>query len=355
MTERKRICAVMEHHQYLADSDPIYRTNRREIETFNSKARLAPRTTLIKIPVVVHVIYHTKKQNVSTDQIKSQIKALNRDFRFQNEDKGNIPSVFKGFAVDTLIEFELATQDPIGRPTTGITRTFSDIRKFPYDPNDKKATRKLDKLIKTSEHGKTAWPRDDYLNMWVCAISNSLLGYAQFPGGSAATDGVVINHTAFGTEGTARAPFNMGRTAVHEVGHWLNLLHIWGDDGGACSLSDNIHDTPNQAGPNVAKPNFPTLSCNNAPNGDMFMNYMDYVDDDSMIMFTKGQLTRMNAVLAGARKSLLKSEGLNSIPTTLVALDEKLLDLESAKSTPIQESGDPIGMIFDGVTWVKAE
>jgi hypothetical protein len=130
------------------------------------------------------------------------------------------------------------------------------------------------------------------------------LGYAQFPGGPKATDGVVILNTAFGTEGTATAPFNLGRTVTHEVGHWLNLRHIWGDTLD-CSGGDRVADTPNCAGPNFGQPKFPTVSCGNAPHGDMFMNYMDYVDDAAMFMFTAGQVSRMSACLAGPRKSLV--------------------------------------------------
>ena len=152
--------------------------------------------------------------------------------------------------------------------------------------------------------GSIAWPSDAYLNIWVCTLGAGLLGYAQFPGGRKATDGVVILNTAFGTEGTAAAPFNLGRTLTHEVGHWLNLRHIWGDTLD-CSGGDRVADTPNCEGPNTGKPAFPKLSCTNGPNGDMFMNYMDYVDDDAMFMFTAGQVARMSACLAGPRKSFL--------------------------------------------------
>jgi hypothetical protein len=140
------------------------------------------------------------------------------------------------------------------------------------------------------------------------------LGYAQFPGGPADTDGVVIAYTAFGDTGTAAPPFDKGRTATHEIGHWLNLRHIWGDDcpsSNQCSGSDFVADTPNQECMNYSCPDFPHVSCNNDPNGDMFMNYMDYVDDPCMIMFTKGQSARMDAALAGPRSTILKSDGLD--------------------------------------------
>jgi len=153
----------------------------------------------------------------------------------------------------------------------------------------------------------------------VCDISGGTLGYAQFPGGSASTDGVVCDYQYFGTNGTATAPFNKGRTATHEVGHWLNLRHIWGDDGTGCTGSDQVTDTPNAAGPNYGCPAFPTVTCSNGPNGDMFMNYMDYTDDACMFMFSSGQVSRMQALFAtgGARASLLTSNGC-STPTPVL-------------------------------------
>jgi hypothetical protein len=138
----------------------------------------------------------------------------------------------------------------------------------------------------------------------VCTLSGGLLGYAQFPGGPAATDGVVVRNTAFGTTGTAAPPFNGGRTATHEVGHYLNLRHIWGDTPD-CSGSDFVDDTPNAEDANEGKPTFPRISCDNGPNGDMFMNYMDYTDDDSMFMFTPGQVARMHVTLNGVRSALV--------------------------------------------------
>ena len=144
-----------------------------------------------------------------------------------------------------------------------------------------------------------------YLNIWVCQLGGGVLGYAQFPGGDPATDGVVITTTAFGRGGTAQAPFDLGRTTTHEVGDYLNLFHIWGNSIlPNCTDSDSVTDTPNQFGPNTGKPTFPSASCGNTPHGDMFMNYMDYVDDDTMVMFTKEQVMRMHAALEFSRSRL---------------------------------------------------
>ncbi|MFM8488944.1 MAG: zinc metalloprotease, partial [Bacteroidota bacterium] len=182
----------------------------------------------------------------------------------------------------------MAQQDPSGNPTNGIVRVQTTVNGFSTNDNVKFS----------SSGGSNIWNRDRYLNIWVCNLSSGLLGYAQFPGGPANTDGVVIDYQAFGTNGTAQAPFNLGRTATHEVGHWLNCYHIWGDDGTACTGTDQVSDTPNQADENYGCPVFPVISCNNGPNGDMFMNYMDYVDDGCMNMFSLGQSTRMAALFA---------------------------------------------------------
>jgi hypothetical protein len=351
--DQTRQCATMPHHYYLAETDERYQINRREIETFSVPARLVPRTAVIRIPVVVHVLYNSDAENISQSQIDSQIEALNRDYRLQNADQANVPEPFREFVTDTLIEFALAVRDPQGQATTGITRTYTSMQGFPFNPRDRRATQKLDNWIKHEEFGKPAWPRDSYLNLWVCTLQGDLLGYAQFPGGAASTDGVVINNTAFGSNGIARAPFNLGRTAVHEVGHWLNLLHIWGDDGQGCRASDNVRDTPNQAGSNGGKPRFPKISCNNGPDGDMFMNYMDYVHDDTMVMFTKGQLERMNAALAGPRALLAQSQGLMPITTEPVALLGDVRRTEAAIMAMGAEHGDRIEQVFDGVSWVS--
>src|SRR2546421_1565185 len=248
---------------------------------------------LITIPVVVHVVYKTDAENISDAQVASQIDALNRDYRLQNDDKSAIPGVWQGLATDVNVEFALATKDPAGKKSTGITRTKTTRDSFGTG----------DSVKMKAGGGHPAWPRARYLNLWTCNLRDGLLGDAQFPGGPAKTDGVVILYTAFGTTGAVQSPFNLGRTATHEVGHWLNLRHVWGDRSD-CGGTDFVTDTPNAQLPNYGKPKFPHITCNNGPNGDMFMNYMDYVDDASMTMFTAGQVARMNATLAGPRKTI---------------------------------------------------
>lgn len=298
-------CGSMEHLQMLIDNDPAVVEAREDIERFTenfiTNGGAENSRAVITIPVVVHVLYNTTAQNISDAQIQSQINVLNADFRKLNTDWSSTPSVFQGLVADAEIQFCLAQRDPNGAATTGIIR--KSTTKTSFSTNDG--------IKYSSSGGDNAWPSSSYLNIWVGNISGGILGYAQFPGGASATDGVVINYTAFGNTGTAAAPYNLGRTATHEVGHWLNLYHIWGDDGTGCTGSDNVGDTPNQADENYGCPSFPSVSCSNGPNGDMWMNYMDYTDDRCMYMFTAGQKARMQALFAsgGSRYSLLSSLG----------------------------------------------
>jgi Pregnancy-associated plasma protein-A len=299
-THRGRMCGTMQQHFYLLETVPSFRTNQIQLEgacKVAQRTTRALRTEPYVINVVVHVVHNPSvpSEKISAAQVKSQIAVLNRDFRAKNPDKSKVPTVFSGLVADSMIEFKLATKDPSGNATTGITYTETSETSF-SDRNDP--------VKSAASGGADAWNPKKYLNMWVATLEGGLLGYAQFPGGPEATDGVVILNTAFGTTGTAAAPFNLGRTATHEIGHYLNLRHIWGDDGD-CSLSDLVADTPNCETANTGKPVFPKVSCGNGPNGDMFMNYMDYTDDDTMYMFTPGQVSRMVTTLEGPRKTLV--------------------------------------------------
>ncbi|WP_308700737.1 M43 family zinc metalloprotease [Pseudoduganella rivuli] len=305
-----RRCATMDVHRRLLSTNPDYARARDEIEIhaqrYEAGLQSSQRTGVTRIPVVVHVVWNTVAQNISDAQIASQIDVLNRDFRRTNPDVSTTPAPFLPLATDARIEFFLATSDPNGAPTSGIERRQTTVASFSDN----------DAVKSTASGGLNAWPADQYLNIWVCQLGGGLLGYAQFPGGPAATDGVVILQSAFGTNGTAAAPFNLGRTATHEIGHWLNLNHIWGDDGTGCSGTDNVSDTPNQGGFNTGTPSFPHVSCSNGPNGDMFMNYMDYVDDRAMVMFTAGQVSRMQACLDGVRASIGLGAGATVRPSS---------------------------------------
>ncbi|CAN5877929.1 hypothetical protein BH11BAC7_BH11BAC7_15310 [soil metagenome] len=254
---------------------------------------------VLTVPVVVHVVYINAAQNISDQQIYSQIAVLNTDYRLLNADTINRPTAFDSLAADLEIEFCLATLDPNGNPTNGITRTSSAGGTFGafFNPltEDVKAT---------SSGGIDPWPADEYLNIWVCNLFPGLLGYAQFPGGAPATDGVAITYTAFGTMGTVTAPSTLGRTASHECGHYFGLYHIWGDDSDCTTGSDSIADTPNATGASASDCMVNRNSCSNEdpywgandPN-DMVQNYMDYSHDSCMNMFTRGQKARMMSFL----------------------------------------------------------
>jgi hypothetical protein len=276
----RRSCPSEEILQEQMKNDPEFRKRRAELETqtanFISKGGARLVNGVYEIPVVVNVLYRTSSQNVSSAQINSQITILNQDFGATNSDYNNVPSTFTNVrSGNTNIRFVL---DSVRRKST---------TKRSWSTNDD--------VKKTSRGGLDPLSPTTKMNMWVCNLSNGVLGYAQFPGGSSATDGVVILYTALGNTGAAAAPFNLGRTATHEVGHWLNLRHIWGD---ATCGSDFVDDTPVHNTSNVGCPAVGhTSTCTGNPI-EMWMNYMDYTDDACMYMFSIGQKDRMLATFA---------------------------------------------------------
>lgn len=299
----QRACLTQAYAEQQQALYPSYGANRAAVEAF-VKQQAATAATLkmaakevVRIPVVVHIIYNSSSQNISDAQVASQIEALNRDFRRLNADTVNTPDRFKALGADVEIEFALATADPMGRPTTGIIRKQTAVKEWTMD----------DKIKFTAQGGDNAWDSKSYLNMWVGNM-RQLLGYASEPGGPADKDGVVINISAFGTTNVG-APYDQGRTAVHEVGHWLGLKHIWGDT--YCG-DDLVDDTPRQGNFTTGCPTTVRTSCGNNATGDMYMNYMDFVNDACMNIFTHGQKLRMRSHFeqGGPRYSLLSSRGL---------------------------------------------
>ncbi|CAA0185679.1 GEVED domain-containing protein [Tenacibaculum maritimum] len=297
----RRTCHAMENLEYRKSLDPELKRKMAEIERFTQrkiteKERYHGKVSgeIITLPVVVHILYTNSTNNISDAQIQSQLDVLNADFRRTNSDATNKWSQ----AADTQIEFKLATIDPNGNPTTGITRTA--VSTATWGTNDA--------MKKTSTGGVNTWNTAEYLNMWIVdnikSGSNTILGYAQFPGGDASTDGVVMADQYFGTVGTAQAPFDGGRTTTHEVGHYLNLRHIWGD--GPCGSDDFVADTPESDAPNYGC----VTGHNSCGSEDMVQNYMDYSDDSCMNLFTVGQKNRMRAILeaGGSRRSLALSD-----------------------------------------------
>lgn len=273
--------------------------------------RLADPNGLIVIPVVVHVLHRNEAVgtglNISLAQIQSQIDVLNEDFRRLNADRANTPAAFAAISSDYNFEFRLACQDPNGNTTNGVLRRFTNKATFPIVNNSDGTVNETAMGIKmTSISGEDPWPTDRYLNIWVCNLTD-ILGYATFAADFATNpnvDGVVVATTAMGRTGNVTAPFDRGRTATHEIGHWLNLRHVSGD---AFCGDDFVADTPTQQEQNFGCPAFPHRTCGNTTNGDMFMNYMDFTDDPCMNAFSNGQRLRGRAIFAagGPRAAFL--------------------------------------------------
>ncbi len=295
--QAQRNCSSMEVLEMQLQENPQQEEIMRQIEKFTRESQNNPSKMVdgvITIPVVFHIVWNTNAENISDAQVESQLQILTDDFRRFNADADNT----WGQATDTEIQFCMASVDPNGNATNGITRTNTSTSAFSANDNMKF----------NSSGGKDAWPAADYLNFWVCDLSGGLLGYAQFPGGPASTDGVVCDYQYVGNIGTATAPFNLGRTGTHEVGHWLNLRHIWGDGG--CNVDDFVSDTPTSDASNVGCA-VGHVSCGST---DMVQNYMDYSDDACMNLYTVGQKDRMRALFdpGGFRESLLSSNGCGS-------------------------------------------
>lgn len=281
-----RKCAANEVLEQQLAADPGLQGRMDAIEAFTRNVVANPQqyrlvNGVIEIPVVFNVLYKTAAQNVSDAQLQSQITVLNQDFSATNSDYNNSSTFNSVKSGNIAIRFVL---DQIKRKSTTTTS---------WSTND---------AMKKSAKGIVPTSPTTKLNIWVCNMGGGILGYAQFPGGSAATDGVVLDDNATGTVGTAAAPFNKGRTATHEVGHWMNLRHIWGD---ATCGNDLVGDTPTHNTANYGCPAAGHKStCTGTP-VEMTMNYMDYTDDACMYMFSAGQASRMLASFAsgGPRNS----------------------------------------------------
>jgi hypothetical protein len=293
------------------------------------------------IPVVVHVIYNADNENISDDQISSQIDALNRDYNLLNSDTLTSNHPFHSLVGNVGIQFELAKFDPNGKPTNGITRTKTN--KLSWGSTDLD----YDNMKFTSTGGIENWNPKNYLNIYSVRFADSvgLLGYAYYPEDVTSDpdyDGVVIDFRCFGTNGTSGIEgfdvYKLGRTATHEVGHWLGLRHIWGEfeytTDKKCG-DDLVSDTPPAEGSNSGIPTFPHLPnnhCGSDANGEMFMNYMDYVNDKAMVMFSKGQVARMLGSISTYRKNFIQNN-----TTRLEDLNNSLNEIINLYPNPVQD------------------
>ena len=347
--DAQRACSSAEYLAKQLTDDAHFSRRREAIErqTADFAARTYPsvssRSAAVTIPVVVHVVYNTASQNISDAQIQTQLDVLNRDFRLQNVENQTIPSLFHSVAADCNIEFCLAHRKPDGTSTNGIERT----------PTAKNVFASNDDMKHPERGGAAVWDATRYLNIWVVALGGGSLGYASYPGAPLSTDGVVIDFRAFGTINT-RPPFHLGRTATHEIGHWLNLFHIWGD---APCGDDHCADTPTHHGANYGCPTVPfyNSSCG-ANHAEMTMNFMDYTNDNCMALFTEGQKTRMQALFAvgGARRGIAESNACSPlIPLATCAMPTNLAVSDVASASAYVQWSAVVGVQNYIVEWKK--
>ena len=306
----QKSCSTFSYQQKELKNSLALAENINAIETFSPQNRLITDGTeaaVIRIPVVVHILYHNPGEKISDALIIKQLEILNKCFRHQNADSVNTPAVFKSLAADCEIEFQLAASNPRKASTTGIIKKYTPVTSWTFD----------DKMKFSAEMGDDAWDTKNYLNIWVCNLVD-FAGYSSIIGGEANKDGLVIGFSAFGEN---------AKTVVHEAGHWLNLKHLWGDE--YCG-DDGVADTPKQADYTPGCPSGIRITCGNVPYGDMYSNYMDFTSDECTNLFTQGQKVRMKALFApgGARYSILSSTGLNPpliVETPLPEEDPKWL------------------------------
>lgn len=319
-----RGCGSMEYKEMEEKANPSIKALRAQIDDqvrdyiANQKNNPTPTPqAVITMPIVFHVVYNGAAENVSDNCIAQTLISLNKDFRKQNTDfTTKTPAVFQPLGADCEVQFCMASKDPTGAATNGITRTATTVNGFTTD----------NKVKYTAQGGHDVWDRTKYVNLWICNLSGTLLGYGQLPGGSAATDGVVCHYKYLvATGGCGALPYEKGRTTVHELGHWFGLKHTFqGGCGGTSSSNcttggDGVCDTPPVSVSSYGCPATQNTCTETSPfpppftsdQNDMTMNYMDYTDDACMVMFTTGQKAIITATMNGTRASLKTSAAAN--------------------------------------------
>lgn len=257
----------------------------------------------VTIPIVFHVVYQNATENIHDTCLQQQIDVLNEDLTANNADLWKVLPAWQPIIGSMQVTFMLASVDPTGNPTTGIERQSTVVNTFSTNDNVKHA----------ATGGLDAWPDTSYLNIWVCDLGSSLTGYTQLPGGPDATDGIVLNYRFTGRGSYAMAPYNLGRVGTHEFGHWLGLTHI-SPNAANCSVdTDNIPDTPTPAQSvygGYTPLSVVTDACLTSAPGVMYMNFMTYVDDSSMVFFTQNQLDSMMWVMNNMRQGFFTPNGI---------------------------------------------
>jgi hypothetical protein len=298
-------CATVSRLQSLLEKDPQLRSQFNaeqalltRLASQAEKQRMLRTQAIITIPVVFHIVL-SNPALVTDAQVMAQLDTLNKSFAGTNGDSIRIPAYFKPFFGKSSIQFCLAQRSPDGDETTGIIRKIATRATFDVD----------DAMKHAASGGANSWNTENYLNIWICGLSGNVLGYATFPNdGQPAEQGVVIDYRTLPGEATTN--YNGGKTLVHETGHFFNLSHIWGDDNGLCTGTDNVDDTPNQGNSSGGcYTGIRTDNCTASGNGIMYQNYMDYSYDRCLVMFTPGQVMRMETALNLYRPTLLQSDG----------------------------------------------
>ncbi|MCW3080004.1 MAG: type sorting protein [Segetibacter sp.] len=287
--------------------------------------------TAYTIPIVFHVVL-TNPATVSDESILAQLDVLNKSFSGTNADTTRIPDYFKPFFGKTGIQFCLAQQTPTGEGTSGIERITTTQTSFSPDN---------DAVKHSTSGGANGWDPKKYYNVWLCTLTSGVLGYATFPNDTGTPDeqGAVVDYRSL--PGGSLNSYNAGKTLSHETGHYFNLFHIWGDDRGECTGSDDVNDTPNQADASKGCTNgIKTDACSPAANGVMYQNYMDYSFDSCLVMFTQEQVLRMETTLITYRSSLISSNGctppvLKNYDARLSSIDQPAQRLCNSSFTPI--------------------
>ena len=311
------LCATQEVVEKAIEIDPetVQRMQliQDKIDEYRSQPAMERSTAAVMIPVVVHVVYSSSSQNISDEQIKSAIQALNEDFNGWNTDYTSVRSDFTAVQDAPGFQFCLAQRDPNDNPTDGITRTSTSITEWRFLGEPTTSPNYAENVKFLVKGGKNTWGSDDYLNIWVCNLQGGVLGYATPPGTfSASTQGIVVNYRRFGTTGTIVGG-NLNRTTTHEIGHFFNLPHPWESFTASCSthgsaaccattVDDGFDDTPPTNGPTYGCPVGDPVKCSGKKV--MYENFMDYADDDCSFTFTIEQSAAMVACLNSTRSSL---------------------------------------------------